>query len=143
MSINAKLNIKKKMSLRFVVDLRFINNFDSDLIILDNEKKAIYAVIIVETSRKQRWSLRENINVILRKIVFEYFIKIKTTKVIKFRNQRLNNLEQDFITRVKRNEELAIKYILTNLKTRETWKKWSKKKIKHWMKKRTKSWKQK
>jgi hypothetical protein len=54
MSINAKLNIKKKMSLRFVVDLRFINNFDSDLIILDNEKKAIYAVIIVETSRKQR-----------------------------------------------------------------------------------------
>jgi hypothetical protein len=40
----------------------------------------------------------------------------------------LNDLEQDSITRAKRNDEIAIKYVWTNLKKKKTWKKWSKKK---------------
>jgi hypothetical protein len=110
MNTNAKLSIKKKMTLRRVIDLRSVDNSNSDSIILDDEKKIIYAVIIAETSRKERRSLRENINVILRKAVFEYFINVKTTRARKLRNQRLNDFEQDFITRAKRNDEIAIKY---------------------------------
>jgi pyruvate/2-oxoglutarate/acetoin dehydrogenase E1 component len=111
MNTNAKLNIEKRMTLRRVIDLRSVDNFDSDSIILDDEKKIIYAVIIVETSRKKKRSLRENINVIFRKIVFEYFINVKTTRAKKLRNQSLNDLEQDFITRAKRNDEIAIRYV--------------------------------
>jgi hypothetical protein len=99
MNTNAKLNIKKRMTLRRVIDLRFVDNSDFDSIIVNDEKKIIYVVIIVETSRKKKRALRENINVIFRKAVFEYFINVKTTRARKLRNQRLNDLEQDFITR--------------------------------------------
>jgi hypothetical protein len=75
------------------------------------KKKIIYVVIIVETFRKEKRPLRENINVILRKIVFEYFINVKTTRAKKFRNQRLIDFEQDFITHAKRNDEIAIRYV--------------------------------
>jgi hypothetical protein len=111
MNTNAKLSIEKRMILRRVVDLRFVDNFNSDSAILDDERKIIYAVIIVETSRKKKRSLRENINVTLRKAVFEYFINVKTTRARKLRNQRLNDFEQNFITRAKRNDEIAIKYV--------------------------------
>jgi hypothetical protein len=111
MNTNAKLNIKKRMTLRRVIDLRFVDNFDFDSIILNNERKIIYAVVIVETSRKEERCLRENINVIFRKTVFEYFINVKTTRARKFQNQRLNDFEQDFITRAKRNDEISIKYV--------------------------------
>jgi hypothetical protein len=40
----------------------------------------------------------------------------------------LNDLEQNSITRAKRNDEIAIRYVWTNLKKKKTWKKWSKKK---------------
>jgi hypothetical protein len=99
------------MTLRRIIDLSFVDNFNSNSIILNDERKIIYVVIIVETSRKEKRSLRENINVIFRKVVFEYFINVKTTRARKLRNQRLNNLEQDFITRAKRNDEIAIKYV--------------------------------
>ncbi len=127
MNIDAKLSIEERMTLRRVIDLRFVDNFDFDSAILDDEKKSIYAAIIVETFRKER-SLRSNITIILRKVVSEYFINVKTARARKLRNQRLNDLEQDSITRAKRNDEIAIKYVWTNLKKKKTWKKWSKKK---------------
>jgi hypothetical protein len=40
----------------------------------------------------------------------------------------LNDSEQDFITRAKRNDEIAIRYVWTRLKKREKWKKWTEKK---------------
>jgi hypothetical protein len=40
----------------------------------------------------------------------------------------LNDLEQNSITRAKRNDEIAIRYVWTNLKKKKTWKKWSEKK---------------
>jgi hypothetical protein len=110
LNTDAKLSIKKRMILRRVIDLRFVDNSDSDSAVLDDEKKIIYAVIIVETSRKRR-SLRANIKITFRKVVFEYFINVKITRAKELRNQRLNNSEQDFITRVKRNDEIAIKYV--------------------------------
>ncbi len=126
LNTDAKLSIKKRMILRRVIDLRFVDNSDSDSAVLDDEKKIIYAVIIVETSRKRR-SLRANIKITFRKVVFEYFINVKITRAKELRNQRLNNSEQDFITRVKRNDEIAIKYVWARLKKREKWKKWTKK----------------
>jgi hypothetical protein len=110
MNTNAKFSIKEKITLRRVIDLRFIDNFNSDSIVLNDEKKIIYAVIIVETSRKKR-SLRANIKITFRKAVSEYSINVKITRARKLRNQRLNDFEQDFITRAKRNDEIAIKYI--------------------------------
>ncbi len=108
MNTYAKLNIQKRMTLRRVVDLRFIDNSDSDSIIVNDEKK--HAVIIVEISRKRR-SLRENIKITSRKAVSEYSINVKTTRAKKLRIQRLNDSEQDFITHAKRNNEIAIKYV--------------------------------
>jgi hypothetical protein len=98
------------MTLRRAIDLRFVDKSDLDSAILDDEKKSIYAAIIVETSRKKR-SLRSNITITFRKVVFEYFINVKTARARKLRNQRLNDLEQDSITRVKRNDEIAIRYV--------------------------------
>jgi hypothetical protein len=40
MNTNAKLSIKKRMTLRRVIDLRSVDNFDSDSTILDDEKKS-------------------------------------------------------------------------------------------------------
>ncbi len=54
MNTNAKFNIKEKMILLRVIDLRFINNSDFDSIILNDEKKIIYVVIIVETFHKKK-----------------------------------------------------------------------------------------
>jgi hypothetical protein len=54
MNMNAKLSIKKRMTLRRIIDLRFVDNSDFDSIILDNERKIIYVVIIVEISRKKK-----------------------------------------------------------------------------------------
>jgi hypothetical protein len=39
----------------------------------------------------------------------------------------LNDFEQDFITRAKRNDEIAIKYVWARLKKRKKWKKWTEK----------------
>jgi pyruvate/2-oxoglutarate/acetoin dehydrogenase E1 component len=110
LNTNAKLSIEERMILRRVIDLRFVDNSDSDSIILDDKKKIIYAVIIVETSRKKR-SLRANIKITFRKAVSEYSINVKITRARKFRNQRLNDSEQDFIIRAKRNDEIAIRYV--------------------------------
>jgi pyruvate/2-oxoglutarate/acetoin dehydrogenase E1 component len=110
MNTNAKLSIKKRMTLRRVIDLRSVDNSDFDSIILNDEKKSIYAVIIVETFRKER-SLRSNITITFRKVVFEYFINVKTARARELRNQRLNDLEQNSITRAKRNDEIAIRYV--------------------------------
>ncbi len=96
------------MILRCVVDLRFVDIFDSDSS-LNDEKKSFYVVIIVETSRKIRF-LREIIDVTFRKTAFEYLINAKIARARKFRNQRLQNSEQDFITHVKRNDNIAIRY---------------------------------
>jgi hypothetical protein len=92
MNTNAKLSIKKRMTLRRAINLRFVDNFDLDSVILNDEKKSIYAVIIVETFHKERF-LRSNITITLRKIVFEYFINVKTARAKKLRNQRLNDFE--------------------------------------------------
>jgi hypothetical protein len=110
LNTDAKLNIKEKMTLRRAIDLRFVDNSDFDSAVLDDEKKIIYAVIIVETSRKKRF-LRANIKIISRKAVSEYSINVKITRAKELRNQRLNDFEQDFITRAKRNDEIAIKYV--------------------------------
>jgi hypothetical protein len=70
------------MTLHRVINLRFVDNFNLDSIILNDERKIIYVVIIVETSRKEKRSLREIINVIFRKIVF------KTLSMSKQREQK-------------------------------------------------------
>jgi hypothetical protein len=101
------LSIKKRMTLRRAVDLRFVDTSDSDSS-LNDEKKSFYAVIIAETSRKNR-SLREVINVTSRKAAFEYFINAKIARARELRNQRLQDSEQDSITRVKRNGDIAIR----------------------------------
>jgi pyruvate/2-oxoglutarate/acetoin dehydrogenase E1 component len=110
LNTDAKLSIEKKMTLRRVIDLRSVDNSDLDSVVLDDEKKIIYAVIIVETSRKRR-SLRANIKITSRKAVSEYSINVKITRAKELRNQRLNDSEQDFITRAKRNDEIAIRYV--------------------------------
>jgi hypothetical protein len=102
------LSIKERMTLRRAVDLRFVDISDSDSS-LNDEMKSSYAVIIAETLRKDR-SLREVINVTSRKVAFEYFINAKIARARKLRNQRLQNLDQDSITRVKRNDDIAIRY---------------------------------
>jgi hypothetical protein len=110
LNTDAKFSIKKRMTLRRAIDLRSVDNSDSDSAVLDDEKKIIYAVIIVETSRKKR-SLRANIKITSRKAVSEYSINVKITRARKLRNQRLNDFEQDSITRAKRNDEIAIRYV--------------------------------